>query len=145
MQLTSRDVLAAVAAAFEVPPAALPGPGRRADAAEPQPRHGAARPRTGRDAPGARGRVRRPPGGGPRRAGGGPPWRMRPLRRRGWLRAVAASNAAGLAVDSALFLWLAFGSLDFLAGQVLGKAWMTALAVALLWAIRWPLVQARAA
>lgn len=68
-----------------------------------------------------------------------------PLRRRGWLRAVAASNAVGLAVDSALFLWLAFGSLDFLAGQVLGKAWMTALAVALLWAIRWPLVQARAA
>lgn len=30
---TSRDVLAAVAAAFEVPPAALPGPGRRADIA----------------------------------------------------------------------------------------------------------------
>jgi uncharacterized PurR-regulated membrane protein YhhQ (DUF165 family) len=55
-----------------------------------------------------------------------------PLRRRSWLGAVAASNLAGLLADSALFLWLAFGSLDFLAGQVLGKMWMTALAVALL-------------
>ena len=56
-----------------------------------------------------------------------------PLRRRNWLGAVAASNAVGLAVDSALFLWLAFGSLDFLAGQIVGKLWMTALAVVLLW------------
>lgn len=55
-----------------------------------------------------------------------------PLRARGRLRAVAASNVAGLVADSALFLWLAFGSLDFLAGQVVGKLWMTALAVALL-------------
>jgi uncharacterized PurR-regulated membrane protein YhhQ (DUF165 family) len=55
-----------------------------------------------------------------------------PLRRRRWLGAVSASNVAGLAVDSALFLWLAFGSLTFLPGQVVGKAWMTALAVALL-------------
>ena len=55
-----------------------------------------------------------------------------PLRRRHWLGAVALSNTVGLAVDSALFLWLAFGSLDFLAGQIVGKAWMTALAVVLL-------------
>jgi uncharacterized PurR-regulated membrane protein YhhQ (DUF165 family) len=47
-----------------------------------------------------------------------------PLQRRGLVLAVAASSAAGLVVDSLLFLWLAFGSLDFLAGQVLGKAWM---------------------
>lgn len=53
-----------------------------------------------------------------------------PLSRRGMLRAVAASNAVGLVVDSVLFLWLAFGSLQFMAGQVLGKAWMTALGVA---------------
>jgi uncharacterized PurR-regulated membrane protein YhhQ (DUF165 family) len=59
-----------------------------------------------------------------------------PLRRRGWLRAVAASNVVGLAVDSALFLWLAFGSLTFLWGQVWGKVWVTALAVAMLWAWR---------
>lgn len=55
-----------------------------------------------------------------------------PLRQRRWLTAVAASNAAGLVVDSALFLWLAFGSLAFLPGQVLGKAWITAVAVVIL-------------
>jgi queuosine precursor transporter len=59
-----------------------------------------------------------------------------PVRRRGWLLAVAASNAVGLVVDSALFLWLAFGSLEFLAGQVVGKTTMTVLAVALLWVLR---------
>jgi queuosine precursor transporter len=56
-----------------------------------------------------------------------------PLRRRHWLGAVALSNTVGLVLDSALFLLLAFGSLEFLAGQVVGKAWMTALAVAFLW------------
>jgi queuosine precursor transporter len=55
-----------------------------------------------------------------------------PLRRRGWLAAVAASNAVGLVIDSIVFLAIAFGSLQFLAGQVVGKAWMTLLAVALL-------------
>ncbi|HYF46012.1 MAG TPA: VUT family protein [Acidimicrobiales bacterium] len=59
-----------------------------------------------------------------------------PLRRRGWLRAVAASNLVGFVADSALFLWLAFGSLDFLAGQVVGKAWVTLVAVLLLWGWR---------
>jgi uncharacterized PurR-regulated membrane protein YhhQ (DUF165 family) len=59
-----------------------------------------------------------------------------PLRRRHWLGAVTASNAVGLVVDSAVFLWLAFGSLDFLAGQVVGKAEMTALAVGALWLLR---------
>jgi uncharacterized PurR-regulated membrane protein YhhQ (DUF165 family) len=52
-----------------------------------------------------------------------------PLQRRGLVLAVAASSAVGLVVDSLLFLWLAFGSLDFLAGQVLGKAWMVLLAL----------------
>lgn len=60
-----------------------------------------------------------------------------PLRERGWLRAVAASNVVGLIADSALFLWLAFGSLDFLAGQVVGKVEMTVLAVAVLALLRW--------
>lgn len=59
-----------------------------------------------------------------------------PLRRRGWLGAVVASNTVGAVVDSALFLWLAFGSLEFLAGQIVGKLWMTALAVALILAWR---------
>jgi len=59
-----------------------------------------------------------------------------PLRRRNWLGAVAASNLAGLAADSVIFLWLAFGSLQYLPGQIVGKAWMTALAVAVLWLLR---------
>jgi queuosine precursor transporter len=55
-----------------------------------------------------------------------------PLRRRNFLAAVALSNTVGVVVDSALFLWLAFGSLDFLAGQIVGKTYMTALAVVVL-------------
>lgn len=56
-----------------------------------------------------------------------------PLRKRSWLRAVFASNVVGLALDSSLFLLLAFGSLDFLAGQVVGKLQVTLLTVAVLW------------
>jgi uncharacterized PurR-regulated membrane protein YhhQ (DUF165 family) len=59
-----------------------------------------------------------------------------PLRLRHWLLAVALSNTVGLIADSLLFLWIAFGSLDFLAGQIVGKLWMTLLAVALLWTWR---------
>lgn len=66
-----------------------------------------------------------------------------PLRRRSWLGAVVASNTVGVIVDSALFLWLAFGSLDFLPGQIVGKMWMTALAVALIFA--WRRTRARTA
>ena len=59
-----------------------------------------------------------------------------PLRERHWLGAVAASNVVGLIVDSALFLLLAFGSLQFLAGQIVGKFWVTAVFVAILWGVR---------
>jgi queuosine precursor transporter len=59
-----------------------------------------------------------------------------PLKERHWLAAVGASNVVGLIIDSALFLFLAFGSLEFLAGQVVGKFEMTILAVAALWAYR---------
>ena len=59
-----------------------------------------------------------------------------PLRKRGWLPAVAASNVVGLVIDSALFLWLAFGSLALFWGQCIGKAWMTVLAIAVLYALR---------
>jgi queuosine precursor transporter len=52
-----------------------------------------------------------------------------PLRERRRLTAVAASNVVGAVLDSALFLWIAFESLAFLPGQVLGKLLMTALAV----------------
>lgn len=48
-----------------------------------------------------------------------------PLRtKRLWL-AVLLSGVIGAAVDSAVFLWVAFGSLDFIAGQIVGKLWMT--------------------
>jgi hypothetical protein len=46
-----------------------------------------------------------------------------PLQRRGLVLAVALSGVAGLVLDSLVFLLLAFGSLDFLAGQVVGKLW----------------------
>jgi hypothetical protein len=59
-----------------------------------------------------------------------------PLRERNWPLALVASNAIGLAVDSALFLQLAFGSLDFLSGQIVGKAWMTLLALLVLYPMR---------
>lgn len=59
-----------------------------------------------------------------------------PLKARHWLGAVALSNTVGLVIDSALFLTLAFGSLEFLAGQIVGKLWMTALAVVVLSAWR---------
>jgi uncharacterized PurR-regulated membrane protein YhhQ (DUF165 family) len=55
-----------------------------------------------------------------------------PLERRTWLGAVLLSNTVGLVVDSIVFLGLAFGSLAFLPGQLVGKAWMTLLAVLLL-------------
>jgi len=60
------------------------------------------------------------------------------LERRSWLGAVAASNVVGLVLDSVVFLSIAFGSLAFLAGQVVGKAWMTALAVLMLAVARRP-------
>ena len=54
-----------------------------------------------------------------------------PLARRRLLAAVVASSVAGLVVDSVVFLWLAFGSLEFLAGQVVGKAWMVLFSIPL--------------
>ena len=43
--------------------------------------------------------------------------------------AVLASSVVGLVIDSVLFLWLAFGSLDYVAGQIVGKLWMVLLAL----------------
>lgn len=59
-----------------------------------------------------------------------------PLRTKRLGLAVLASGFVGAAVDSAVFLWLAFGSFDFIAGQILGKAWMSLLAFGLLHARR---------
>jgi len=60
-----------------------------------------------------------------------------PLRARGWLRAVLASNIVGFTVDSMLFLWIAFGSLQYLTGQLVGKFYMTLGAILILWILRW--------
>jgi queuosine precursor transporter len=46
-----------------------------------------------------------------------------PLQRRRLVLAVIASASLGLIVDSIVFLWLAFGSLALLPGQIVGKAW----------------------
>ena len=62
-----------------------------------------------------------------------------PLRERRAALAVLASNVVGAVIDSAVFLWLAFGSLEFLRGQVVGKVWVTLpfVAAVALWK-RWP-------
>jgi uncharacterized PurR-regulated membrane protein YhhQ (DUF165 family) len=52
-----------------------------------------------------------------------------PLARRRLVVAVFASSVVGLIVDSIVFLWLAFGSLEFLTGQIIGKLWMVLLAI----------------
>jgi uncharacterized PurR-regulated membrane protein YhhQ (DUF165 family) len=52
-----------------------------------------------------------------------------PLARRRLVLAVVVSSILGLVVDSIVFLWLAFGSLDFLVGQIVGKLWMVLLAI----------------
>ena len=52
-----------------------------------------------------------------------------PLQERRLVLAVVASSLVGLTVDSLVFLYLAFGSLDFLAGQIIGKAWMVLAAI----------------
>lgn len=55
-----------------------------------------------------------------------------PLQRRGLVLAVFASSMMGLIIDSLVFLWLAFGNLDYLGGQIIGKAWMVVVAVPLI-------------
>ncbi len=57
-----------------------------------------------------------------------------PLQRRRLVLAVFASGIVGLTIDSAVFLYLAFGNLDFIAGQIVGKSWMIVLALpAIMW------------
>jgi queuosine precursor transporter len=59
-----------------------------------------------------------------------------PLQRRRLLAAVIASSLVGLVVDSIVFLSLAFGSLEFLPGQIVGKAWAVLLAFPLVRLLR---------
>lgn len=55
-----------------------------------------------------------------------------PLMHKHKIHAVFWSGVVGSIVDSGVFLWLAFGSLDFIVGQVVGKMWMTLLVVLVL-------------
>ena len=59
-----------------------------------------------------------------------------PLRQRSRPLAIAVSGTVGGAIDSALFLMLAFGSLDYFGGQFVGKTEMALLGAALLCAYR---------
>jgi uncharacterized PurR-regulated membrane protein YhhQ (DUF165 family) len=59
-----------------------------------------------------------------------------PLRERRLMLAVLTSGAAGAVVDSAVFLWLAFGSLNYMPGQVVGKLWASLLGAAVLLVLR---------
>jgi len=59
-----------------------------------------------------------------------------PLQRRNLVGAVVASNVVGIVADSIVFLSIAFGSLDLLQGQIIGKAWMTLLAIPVVHGIR---------
>lgn len=52
-----------------------------------------------------------------------------PLQKRNLVLAVAASSTVGLVLDSVIFLALAFASLDFLFGQILGKTWVVLLSL----------------
>lgn len=56
--------------------------------------------------------------------------------------AVMASSTVGLVVDSVVFLLLAFGSLDFIEGQIVGKFWAALAASAVIWTVRRRMVPA---
>lgn len=55
----------------------------------------------------------------------------------GLVTAVVASNAVSLVVDSIAFLTIAFGSLAYLDGQIIGKAWATVAGLIVLLVLRW--------
>lgn len=59
-----------------------------------------------------------------------------PLRRRQLYAAVVLSGVVGAVVDSLIFLQLAFDSTAFWQGNVLGKIWMSVLALPVLWWFR---------
>jgi uncharacterized PurR-regulated membrane protein YhhQ (DUF165 family) len=55
------------------------------------------------------------------------------LRKQSRNLAMILSGIIGGVIDSMLFLWIAFGSITFWQGQVIGKTFMTLLCVAALW------------
>jgi len=59
-----------------------------------------------------------------------------PLQKKGLVLAVFVSSVVGLVIDSAVFLYFAFGSLDYIWGQIVGKAWMVLAALPVIHFIR---------
>ena len=59
-----------------------------------------------------------------------------PLQRERLMLALLASSIVGLVIDSVVFLSLAFGSLAFLPGQIVGKLWAVAIAAPLVRLLR---------
>jgi len=60
-----------------------------------------------------------------------------PLQRRRLVLAVFASGVVGAIADSIVFLYVAFGSLEYLAGQVIGKALMVIVSLPVIALLRW--------
>ena len=59
-----------------------------------------------------------------------------PLQKRRLTLAVVTSSVVGLIVDSLVFLMLAFGSLAFLEGQIVGKMWAVLITIPMIGLIR---------
>ena len=59
-----------------------------------------------------------------------------PLRQRGWVKAVIASNLVGSALDSVVFLSIAFGTYAGWGGLTIGKMYATVLGLPIVWAAR---------
>ncbi len=59
-----------------------------------------------------------------------------PLQRNRFITAVIASSAVGLVLDSIVFLYLAFGSLEYVWGQIIGKTWMVLFSIPVIWKLR---------
>lgn len=59
-----------------------------------------------------------------------------PLQKRGLVLAAVVSSLVGLVIDSIIFLQMAFGTLDFIAGQIVGKTWMVLIAIPVLMLLR---------
>lgn len=58
------------------------------------------------------------------------------LARRSFVMAVFMSNIIGLLADSFLFLHIAFGSIQYMPGQAMGKLWMTIAVLPLICCLR---------
>ena len=59
-----------------------------------------------------------------------------PMQKRGLVLAAVVSSIVGLVIDSIIFLQMAFGSLDFITGQIVGKVWMILIAIPILILLR---------